>query len=207
MRISFTNVSILIRLMYMKKERYFNLLKPIESPKSAWDKIYDWIIGKARIVLLSAEIVMVVIFFAKVVVDNIEKNKLEEFDTVQQELVNLESQYEEEFRQVQARVIDYQNLWQNSSNIFPIYNEVISYIDNPSSQFSLSISSSGTVTIEGYEQLVRLKKIETLMKASDSFDNVTINTLSLEQSDVVDEKGRYSLTGQIDSNLLLRDPI
>ncbi|MCA9381676.1 hypothetical protein KC678_05400 [Candidatus Dojkabacteria bacterium] len=191
----------------MKKERYFNLLKPIESPKSAWDKIYDWIIGKARIVLLSAEIVMVVIFFAKVVVDNIEKNKLEEFDTVQQELVNLESQYEEEFRQVQARVIDYQNLWQNSSNIFPIYNEVISYIDNPSSQFSLSISSSGTVTIEGYEQLVRLKKIETLMKASDSFDNVTINTLSLEQSDVVDEKGRYSLTGQIDSNLLLRDPI
>ncbi|MCA9386463.1 hypothetical protein KC669_00345 [Candidatus Dojkabacteria bacterium] len=191
----------------MKRQRYFNLLKPISEPKSAWDKIYDWIIGKARIVLLSTEIIMVLIFFVKVVVDNIEKNKLNEFDKTQQELLNLESQHEEEFRQIQARVIDYQNIWQNSNMIFPIYNEVLGYIDSPSSQFSLNISSAGTITIEGYEDLDRLRSIENKMKASDSFNSVTINTLTLEQTDVIDKRGRYSLTGIIDPELLLREPI
>lgn len=191
----------------MKKERYFNLLKPIEDPKSAWDKIYDWIIGKARIVLLSTEIVMVMIFFTKVVVDNIEKNKLQEFDRVEQELINLETQYEQEFRKIQARVIDYQNLWQSSNQLYPIFDEVIRYINVPNNQFSLTISSFGSVTIEGYEQLGRLRDIETAMKASNSFVDVGIDTLSLEQTDIIDERGRYSLTGSIDSKILLRDPL
>lgn len=191
----------------MTDQRFFNLLKPIQEPKSSWDKIYDFILGNARIVLLIVEIIMVGLFFAKVIVDNVEKNKLQEFEAVQLQLKSLEDQYEEKFRSIQARTVDYIDLWSVTKQYYPILEEVSEYIGNPTNQFSLTLSNNGTVTIEGYESLETLRGVESAMKNSDTFINVGINALSLDQSDIIKEKGRYALTAFIEDSLFIREPL
>ncbi len=187
----------------MSEDRFFNLLKPIKEPKSSWDKIYDWIIGKARVVLLFVEILMVLIFFAKIIVDNTEKNRIQEFERLQLQLLSLESQYEQEFSTLQLKVQSYDEHWQLSTSFFPILNELSGYLGNPSDQFSLSINNTGVVQIDGYNDLNELKEIEALIKSSNTFLNVGFNTAA-DQSDLIEQRGRYSLSAFIEEELINR---
>ncbi len=191
----------------MADDRFFNLLKPIKEPKSSWDKIYDWVLGRARVVLLFVEILIVLIFFAKIIVDNIEKNRIQEFERLQLELLSLEDKHEDNFTEIQEKVFGYIELWDNSNNLYPILTEILDYIGDPTDQFSLVINEGGTVQINGYESLDKLRDIEADMKASEAFVNVAVDALSLEQSDVFEQKGRFSLTAFLDTENISRDPI
>jgi hypothetical protein len=191
----------------MAENYIFNLLKPIEDPKTSWDKVYDWIVGKARVALLIIEILMVLILFARVVVDNIGKNNLQEFEEVQLELAALENQHENEFRNIQARVLDYEYLWSDSNAFYEVLSEVNDYIGTPSGPITVTVSHSGTVSIEGYESLNSLRLIEQRMKQSETFEDVVIDTLSLDQTDIQQGSGRYSLTAFLDIENFRREEI
>lgn len=191
----------------MSDDTFFNLLKPIEEPKTSWDLIYDWILGKARIVLLIIEIIMVLIFFAKVYVDNVEKNLLQEFDKAQLQLLSLEDKYEDEIIEFQNRVLGYGESWLNSAELSPTLREIMEYVGDPSDQFSITLNNNGNVQIAGYESLDKLRNLESDLKKSDSFTSVTVETLSLEQADIFDEMGRYSLKAIIDESISSRKPL
>ena len=190
----------------MSNDRFFNLLKPIVEPKSSWDKIYDWILGRARVVLLFVEIIMVVLFFTKVVVDNIGKNRIQQFENVQLELLSLEEKHESEFIKIQNKVLRYTELWDLSSNFYPIFTEIIDNLKIPKNTYFFNISSNGRIQVNGYEDITYLRELEAVMKNSNTFTNVTVDTLTLEQEGL-EQKGKYLLTAYIDTQYITRESL
>jgi len=52
-------------------EQGFNLLKPQKTPPTLWEKIYAWVLGTARIIVIIVEIIVVFSFGARIAVDTI----------------------------------------------------------------------------------------------------------------------------------------
>jgi hypothetical protein len=192
--------------MAKNKEYIFNLLKPVELPKTSWDKIYEWLVGKARIVILFVEILIITAFISKVIVDNIGKNKEKEYENLAIELKFYEQKYESTFRKLQRKDIEYKKLWGGSKAYSTIINEIFSYIPNPNDQVSVSIDGD-RVTIFGYEDLNQLRTLESSLKSSANFSDAFIDRLSLEQQDVLDGSGQYILTAIIKPENLKRASI
>src|SRR5690348_13957537 len=126
----------------MAEKRIFNLLKPVEAPTTAWDKVYDWMIGKARIIVFVTELIIAASFIAKVVVDTNAKNKDSQITTLSGQLQLYAPTLEPQFRTIQTKSSDYMNLWKNSSSYSAVINEVFSYIQNQSAELSMSIDKN-----------------------------------------------------------------
>lgn len=178
------------------KRRAFNLLKPLEPPKTVWDKVYDWILWRARIVILITEILIVIAFFAKVIQDTDAKNKENEINRINSELRFYAPSLEPQFRVIESKDNNYKNLWNNSAQYYAVLNEMYSYISNSSAQVNLRVEGR-EVTIFGTESLVTLQTLEASLKTSPSFSSVVIRSLTLEQQEILEQKGDYILSAII----------
>jgi len=176
--------------------RTFNLLKPLAPPKSVWDKVYDWILGKARVVILITEILIALAFFAKVVQDTDAKNKEDEIARLTAELRFYADTLEPKFRLIERKDQNYVNIW----NLTPKYSEVLaeiySYIPNAASEINVRIEGA-RVTIFGTEDLSTLQVLEAALKSSGTFSAAVIENLSLQQQEILEQKGDYILTAII----------
>jgi len=180
----------------MEKNRIFNLLKPVQPPPTFWDKTYDWILGKARVVILITELLIVFAFVAKVVVDTQARAKDEEIATLRSELGFYASQREPIFRDIQRRDSSYTRLWKNGAKYTDVLDEVYSYIQNPGIQLTVS-AEKNRISILGYDDLSAVQNLETQLKASSSFSSVFVDTLSLEQKEVLQSTGQYVLVATL----------
>src|SRR5688572_23715853 len=108
----------------MSRAVTFNLLKPLPSPKTAWDKIYDWVLGRARIVILITIILIALAFIAKVVVDTDAKNKDKSIDTLTTRLQFYATSSEPVFRTFSAKTDNYIKVWNGSSGISAAVTEI-----------------------------------------------------------------------------------
>lgn len=178
------------------QKRNFNLLKPLMPPSTAWDRIYEWLIGKARVVILVTELIVAVTFIAKVIADTSAKNKDREIDRLNQELTYYSSDLEPTFRRLQLKSDKYVQIWNNASEYTDVVNEILSYIPNESSEISININKN-IVSIFGYENLDDIKALETSLKESNHFSNTLVIDLSLNQTDIKEDVGRYSLSAII----------
>lgn len=177
------------------RKRIFNLLKPVEPPKTVWDKIYDFILYRARIVIQLTELMIVFAFGGKVVVDTVAKNMDQQIETAQQQLQFL-STLEPQIREVQRKDNLYKNLWRQSYSYTEVFNEVMSYIVNPGAEIVISIKTD-TVTISGTDDLSALQILEDKMKTSSTFRNVFITNLTLQPTEISQAKGQYALLATI----------
>lgn len=197
--------------MAEKKSTIFNLLKPIEPPATVWDKIYDWLVKQARVIVMIAEVFIAVAFFAKVIVDTQAKDKQEDVDALIAE-ANL---YTDEngvanarkfrYLQIQNRDRDYISLWNNSSNVSNVLSEIYSYVPNQSNDITITVSS-GNVTISGQLELSTLEQIEDQIDGSDTFASSEI-TLIIEQSDAQAGVGTYILQATLAEDQLTRSDL
>lgn len=178
------------------KRRAFNLLKPLEPPKTVWDKVYDWILWRARIVILITEILIVFAFFAKVVQDTDAKNKEVEINRLSSELRFYSATLEPRFRAIETKDNTYKTIWNNSTQYSDILSQMYSFISNSSSEVNLRIDGS-EVTIFGTENLSTLQNLESQLKASPLFSSVVIKSLTLEQQEILEQKGDYVLSAII----------
>jgi hypothetical protein len=179
----------------MNYKRPFNLLEPIKPPTTLWDKIYDWVLWRARIVVLVTIIAITLIFVGKVIVDTDAKNKTKEIASIQSKLRVLESSYEPEFRNLFRREDAYTKLWNASNYYSDIISEINSYV---SSDVKLSIRFQGTtVTVFGTESLSILNQIEIAMKSSSSFKSVFVNSLVVGSEQDGLNQGDYILTAEM----------
>jgi len=184
----------------------FNLLKPLEEPKDYWDRIYEWLTTRAKIVVLFVEILMVVAFVLKITVDNIGKNGEQEYEKLNIEATLLSTQYENEFREIQRNEIEYKKLWRNGSGFADILEEVDSYIENVGTDFSIKVDTD-RINIFGYQDLESLRQLENSLKTSPTFSGAFIDDLSLRGEDVAENSGQYILTAIIKPELVKRSPI
>ena len=174
------------------EKRVFNLLKPLEPPLSLWDKIYNWILKRARVVILVAELIIVVAFVGKVIEDTNARNKDKQIENTQNELRFYSAEIEPGIRKIQTLSNNYMILWNNSSSHKKILNEIYSYIPNLSSELTVKIDGN-KVSIFGYSDLSAIRDLENSLKNSDSFSVVYIDTLTLEQQEIIENKGQYVL--------------
>jgi len=188
----------------MAEQRIFNLLKPVTPPTTGWDKIYEWMIGKARIVVLITELIIATTFVFKVIEDTQAKNKEKQIEQLSGELTLYAQSLEPKFRAIQNKGSDYTSLWENSGEYSNVVNEVFSYIANPSTDLSVRVGKN-TVSVLGFEDLATLQKLEESMKNSKTFSSVGIRDLTLEGEEVTANKGRYILEATMVNNK--RDPI
>lgn len=178
------------------QKRNFNLLKPIQPPATAWDRVYDWLIGKARIVVLVTELIVASTFVLKVVVDTTAKNKDREIGRLEKELLFYGTDLEPSFRKIQLKSDKYVEIWNGASQQYLVLQEVFSYIQNESSDISVIISGD-EVSVLGYEALSDIKSLESNLKTSQNFTEVTVSDLSLSEKEVRENKGSYILTAKV----------
>ncbi len=176
----------------MEQKRIFNLLKPIKPPATFWDKAYDWVLGKARIVILVTELLIVFAFVAKVIVDTEARSKDEEIATLKGELGFYSSGREPIFRDLQRRDSAYLRLWEYSSSYTDVLNEIYSYVRTPGVQLTVR-AEKNRISIFGYDDLSAVQNLETQMKQSPTFTSVFVDTLTLEQKEVLQSTGQYVL--------------
>jgi len=188
----------------MANQRTFNLLKPIELPPTIWDKVYNWILINARVVILITELLIVVAFLGKVIQDTEAKNKDKEITSAKSELAFYAPDREPMYRDIQQRASQYGLIWNNSSSYTNILKEVYSYISNPGTEISIRAEKT-KLSVLGYVDLASLRQLETSMKASSTFSSVYVDTLTLDKKEVDQSKGKYVLIAQI--NNYKRDPI
>lgn len=191
--------------MSANSEKFFNLLEPVIPPKTFWDKIYDWFMTRARVVMIVVEVIVVLTFVGKIAIDNIGKNKMNELEKIQLELRPLEISNEAKFRDIQVRGEDYKKLWNKSSAYSEIISEIFSYINHSVDTLSIRIDKN-SIIILGYEDLNALQSLETQLKSSPTFTNAMIS-INLEQRDVASDSGQFSLTVTIDDKNIFRERI
>ncbi len=186
------------------KKRIFNLLKPEVMPFTVWDKVYDWIMYRAKVIIMVTELLVVVAFAAKVVVDTTAKNKNEDVNALVNQVNFLASEKEPYYRKLISKDMTYTSAWDKSSNFEPILNEVYSYLNNPAVEVTININEK-QVSIQGSLDLESLQKLETSMEESDTFSNAYIDNLTLESKDVAEGTGAYVLIAEINQNNKSRD--
>lgn len=91
----------------------FNLLKSQAEPPSVWSKLYEWVLGSARVIIILVEIVVLVAFGFKVWVD-IQGKELDKSIERSEAIVNAMSTSEKEFRTIQAKTTAYKAIWDAS---------------------------------------------------------------------------------------------
>lgn len=177
------------------RHKIFNLLKPELPPPTAWDKIYDYIATRARIIVLVGEILLVICFVGKVLVDIQAKDINEALDTKSRDLASFFGTIEPELRQLQQKSRSYKSIWEGSSKYNEVLNEILSYIPNPGVNIIISMSGQN-VTIKGDNELAILQTIESKMKVSNIFTDVQLE-LNTEGTQPGSPVGSYIITALI----------
>ncbi len=189
--------------MAAKQQTIFNLLKPVEAPKTVWDKIYDWILGRARIVILITELFIAVAFVGKVIEDTNAKNMDKQIENLKLELSIYSNDKEPAFREIHRKEGQYNLLWTSSSGYVNVLKEIYSFIPNAGADITVKFDS-GKVSILGFDDLTFLQQIEQSLKTSSTFSAVAVNTLSITQQESDKSQGKFVLVATI--NDFIRDP-
>lgn len=178
------------------KRRIFNLLKPYRPPPNTWDKIYDWLLNRARVIMVLAEIIVVVAFVTKVVVDVQAKSLDDQIESAQATLGLFSTTAEPTVRKIQQKSSDYAAIWDASSGYSRVITEINSYIQNPSADIVIRITDN-KVSISGGSNISDLAQIEARMKSSPTFTNVTLPTLSTDSGEASFRQGQYVFNAEI----------
>jgi hypothetical protein len=180
----------------MSRAVTFNLLKPLLPPKTAWDKIYDWVLGRARIVILITIILIALAFIAKVVVDTDAKNKDKSIDTLTTRLQFYATSSEPVFRTFSAKTDNYVKVWNGSSGISSAVTEIYSYIPDQNADITIKVDGD-RVSIFGTENLDLLRQLESDLRASETFSSVVFSNLTLDRPNIESEEGEYVVLATI----------
>lgn len=154
----------------------FNLLKKQKEPPTTWEKIYAWVLGTVRVIVIIVQILVVGSFVARVVIDTQAKNLDKELEKREKTLGGF-SETEERYRTIQQRSSNYRGIWENSSS----YADQMSEIDNAliGNYTTLNvIVDEGNLVIRGEADINNIGQLEDRIKSSDSFTNV--ETFELE---------------------------
>lgn len=183
------------------KQKPFNLLKPVQPPKTVWDKIYEWILSRARVVIMFVIILITVAFIAKVVVDTDAKNKNKQVDNGLTELSFFSQSTEPNIRFLIRKIDNYKRLNQNYARYSNILEEVYRVLGNSANEVTVRLQEN-RLSIFGTDNLTLLRELETKLKNSSTFDRVSFGTIAINTGIDLVERGEYVLTADISRDIL-----
>lgn len=180
-----------------QNRRIFNLLKPFAPPPTAWDQVYDWIMTRARVVMVIAEILVALAFVGKVAVDIQAKNLDEQIAAKDRDLNQFAISLEPTIRQLQQKSAIYMQIWRDSNYYSEILRELNQYLPESSNDLSMRLSGN-QVIIRGGDNLLLLSEIEAKLKNSATFETVAVSNLTSEG---------ITAEGQVTANYVLNATI
>jgi hypothetical protein len=184
------------------KSKPFNLLKPISTPKTSWDKLYDWINTNAKILMMFVIIAITFAFVLKVIVDTEAKNTNTEIEVLLNKVSFYSNNVETQSRDLIKKADIYKKQIKSQTNYHLILNELNSLFANSGNEFSIRIEEDN-LSIYGNDDLSVLRSLETILRSSPIFINVKFDNLAIETIGNSRELGQYSLTAKIDKKFLI----
>lgn len=127
----------------MAKElpKALNLLDPAEKPTSAWDKIYDWVFSIGRYVIICVELIVLLAFASRFVLDR-RNNDLKESIDVKVRILQEQKEIESELRRVQAILNNFSNILECQQIITPKLTDILDDIPDEFEMDSISVSQA-----------------------------------------------------------------
>lgn len=167
----------------------FNLLQDAVRPADSWDKINEWVTNVGRIIVMVVELVVIVSFAARVVIDTQTKN-LTEREAVNAQALAAFKDRELNFRDKQQRFENYKTMWDGASSYATIVQDVASPL--PAGVTDLNIAISGNlISISGEASANEVRNFENRLKGSNKYADVQV--VELEQ---VISGGQVSSSGR-----------
>ena len=140
----------------------FNLLKSQAEPPSVWSKLYEWVLGSARIIIILVEIVVLVAFGFKVWVD-IQGKDLDKSIERSEAIVNAMATSEKEFRLVQAKTTSYKLIWDASIDYSKVLANINSLLPITTSIKDITVSfDKDQISISGISPKSKESEIKNL---------------------------------------------
>lgn len=179
----------------------FNLLKPIKPPETVWDKIYEWLVGRAKVVILITQLIIALSFFGKIYVDTEAKSKDEEIEQVSNEISFFQAPggIDSSARITFTKDSDYRRIWDESSYMHVVLEEIYSYLANPNSEISIQIDEEG-VSASGRDTTENLRQFEAALDQSTSFTSKNF-FLSEEQKDIAEGFARFTFSAELSEEI------
>jgi|GEM_PF-6872076 len=164
-------------------------------PATGWDKVYEFIISRARIVLLGVELVVIFSFVGKVVVDTQAKNLDDSIKLADRQLQSIQLVTEPALKLLQDKAEIYRRSWNESNYYSEVSREINTILSNIGASLTVSISGD-KVIITGQNDLAVLSRIEDILKRSNTFTGTVVNRLDASGTDAA-LTGSYVLETRI----------
>lgn len=181
---------------YKRIRTIFNLLQPKPAPPTAWDNIYFWLVDKARVVLIIAEILVAVVFVGKVAVDT-------QARSLDEQVRRLDEQYRVGYATSEARLRTLQqksqtlvDVWKSSSAYAPLLAEINSYLGVSSLKISITFTDD-RLTVNGFSDKTELAKFEAAIKSSPRFVEVELFEVKSDSSDGENKDAGFGLRARV----------
>ncbi len=159
----------------MVQKKGFNLLKTQVEPQTIWTKIYKWTTTTARAIMVLVELIIVVAFGFRVVVDLQFKNFNKDI-AVKEEIMSVLQESETRLRSTQDRIALYEQLWRNTPYISNVYLEVSKIIPLAVEELNIQIVN-GEITIRGFASTETIATIESGFKNSSLFTQTELSNI------------------------------
>ncbi|MCA9383572.1 hypothetical protein KC909_04345 [Candidatus Dojkabacteria bacterium] len=150
----------------------FNLLKPQIEPPTVWTKIYEWIVGTARLIVIVVEIVVVIAFGFRVVLD-IQGNQLTEQIDDKERILNAFQEAESRYVRVQNKTRAFNFSWTDATIYTDVYVEINGYLPQDATELTVQVDGD-LIFITGTAPISQVGVLETAFKNSNTFINTEL---------------------------------
>lgn len=176
----------------------FNLLKEQIEPQTMWTKIYDWIVGTARIIIIFVEILVVVAFGVRLAIDGRSK-KLDQIVEEKERNLGYYEIAQNRFLTIQDKVSAFELSWNESVIFADIYKEINSYLPQNPQSISIKLTKD-SLFISGEAKVNEIGKLESSFKNSTTFKNVELVQIQ-SQGSSPNSLAEFSLRSELRSPL------
>lgn len=174
----------------------FNFLKPQVEAPSPWSRIYDWVVGTARAILILFEIAVIVALGVRIVVD-VQSKSIDQQITSLEDIMNQRATEEQKYRILQTKAKAYARIWTTGQIYSEIYDIINSYIPLSAVKFDVNFEGSN-VRIGGKATNEDIRNMENGLKQSPLFRDTKLTMLEVA-SDDPKALSRFSFTSVIES--------
>ncbi len=151
----------------MVRKKGFNLLKTQIEPQTMWTKLYLWTTTTARAIMVIVELVIVISFGVRVVVDLQFKN-LNKDITAKEEVMEVLNESERRLVSIQNKSASYKAIWNETEYYSNIYKDIFTIIPPGVEELNIQISDNRLI-IKGFAEIESIQDMETKCKSSTTF--------------------------------------
>lgn len=163
-----------------KYKRSFNLLFAQNRQLDGWDKLYVWLSGTCRIIIILTLLFILFSFGYRFFLERSLNDLKDNLDTVSFRLKSYETR-QTEIARVQSEIITYNESWKQFSNLSSNIDALLTIIPKDITDMNFSTSLVG-ITITGTGPRSKISQIENNFKNSSLFINVVLSSLTQAKS-------------------------